>query len=55
VDVNAHKCYIDVEGMHLPVLSVEYEYQAYLKMGRMEKAEILRKWLEEDVNECSAR
>jgi hypothetical protein len=47
VDVNAHKCFIEVEEMHVPVLSVEYEYQAYLKMGRIEKAEILRKWLED--------
>lgn len=46
VDVNAHKCFIDVEGMQVPVLSIEYEYQAYLNMGRVEKAEILLKWLE---------
>jgi len=25
---------------------VEYEYQAYLRLGRMEKAEMLRSWLE---------
>jgi len=33
--------------MRIPVLSLEYEYQAYLKLGRIEKAEMLRSWLQE--------
>jgi len=32
--------------MQVPVLSLEYEYQAYLKLGRIDKAEMLRKWLQ---------
>jgi len=28
--------------MQIPVLSLEYEYQAYLRLGRVKKAEILR-------------
>jgi hypothetical protein len=31
--------------MKVPVLSLEYEYQAYMKLGRTDKAEMLRKWL----------
>lgn len=45
VDLERHKRVIEVEGMQVPVLSLEYEYQAYLKLGRIEKAEVLRKWL----------
>jgi hypothetical protein len=35
-----------IEGIQIPVLSLEYEYQAYLKLGRIEKAERLKKWLQ---------
>jgi hypothetical protein len=28
--------------MMIPVLALEYEYEAYMKLGRFEKAEILR-------------
>lgn len=45
VDLECHKRVIEVEGMQVGVLSLEYEYQAYLKLGRIEKAEMLRKWL----------
>jgi hypothetical protein len=45
VDLEHHKRIIEVEGMQVGVLSLEYEYQAYLKLGRIEKAEMLRKWL----------
>lgn len=31
--------------MQIPVLSLEYEYQAYLKLGRVNKAKMLWKWL----------
>ena len=45
VDLNQHKKMIEVEGMKVPVLSLEYEYQAYLKLGRKDKAGMLKKWL----------
>ncbi|MBU4603209.1 hypothetical protein KKA86_08970 [bacterium] len=45
VDLEQHKRVVEVERMQVPVLSLEYEYQAYLKLGRIDKAEILRKWL----------
>jgi hypothetical protein len=46
VDLEHHKRVVEVEGMKVPVLSLEYEYQAYMKLGRIEKAEMLRKWLQ---------
>ncbi|HAJ32207.1 MAG TPA: hypothetical protein DCK79_02370 [Candidatus Atribacteria bacterium] len=45
VDLEYHKRVVEVEEMKVPVLSLEYEYQAYLKLGRIEKAEMLRNWL----------
>ena len=47
VRVEAHRQWVEIEGMDVPVLSLEYEYQAYLKLGRTEKAEMLRNWLEQ--------
>ena len=44
VDLEHYKRVVEVEGMKVPVLSLEYEYQAYLKLGRIDKAEMLRKW-----------
>ncbi|MCL4507526.1 MAG: hypothetical protein M1434_03775 [Chloroflexi bacterium] len=46
VKVERYKCWVEVDGMRIPVLSLEYEYQAYLILGRNEKAEKLQKWLE---------
>ena len=45
VDLECHKRLVEVEGMKVPVLSLEYEYQAYLKLGKIDKAEMLRNWL----------
>jgi hypothetical protein len=42
VDLEHHKRIVEVEGMYIPVLSLEYEYQAYLKMGRLERAQMLK-------------
>jgi hypothetical protein len=47
VVLGCYKRVIEVKGMQISVLSLEYEYQAYLKLGRIEKAEMLRKWLQE--------
>jgi len=47
VELGYYKRVIEVKGMQIPVLSLEYEYQAYLKLGRIEKAEMLRKWLQD--------
>ena len=45
VDLEHHKQVVEVEGMQVPVVSLEYEYQAYLKLGKIDKAEMLRNWL----------
>lgn len=44
-DLNRHKRIVEIEGMGIPVLSLEYEYQAYLKLGRTERAEMLKNWM----------
>lgn len=41
VDLIQHKQIVEFEGMQIPVLSLEYEYQAYRKLGRFERAQIL--------------
>ncbi len=41
---------VEIAGLLVPVLSLEYEYQAYLKLGRIEKAKILKDWLDSEQN-----
>ena len=47
-DLSRHSHMVTVEGMRLPVLSLEYEYQAYVALGRTERAAMLRAWLDHD-------
>lgn len=46
VQVEQWRRWVKVDGMQVPVLSLEYEYQAYLRLGRKEKARMLRNWLD---------
>lgn len=46
VDLKRVKRYVQVDEMRVPVLDLEYEYQAYLEMGRTAKAKMLREWLD---------
>ncbi len=46
VRVQAHRLWVERDGMRLPVLSLEHEYEAYLQMGRTEKARLIRAWLD---------
>lgn len=46
VDLNGYKRFMNYNDMKIPVLSLEYEYTAYLKLERYEKAEMLRKRLD---------
>jgi hypothetical protein len=46
VDIRPYIRMVDVEGLRLPVLSLEYEYRAYLALGRVERAEMLRRWFQ---------
>lgn len=48
VDLLSYKKYIDSLGMKVPVLSIKYEYQAYLKLGRIDKANILLNWMRDN-------
>ena len=45
VEVERYQHWIEIDGLRIPVLRLEYEQQAYLRMGRVEKAEMLREWL----------
>lgn len=45
VRVESYRQWLVIEGMQVPVLSLDYEYQAYFRLGRTEKAEMLRAWL----------
>lgn len=46
VRVELHRRWVEASGWRVPVLSLAYEHQAYLKLGRLDKAELLREWLE---------
>jgi hypothetical protein len=46
VNVETYRHWVKIDGMLVPVLSLDYEYQAYLRLGRTEKAEMLRAWLQ---------
>ena len=46
VDPARYRLMVEIAGMLVPVLSLEYEYQAYLKFGRTERAKMLRRWLD---------
>lgn len=42
-DLAAHRRIIDVQGIQVPILSLEYERQAYAKLGRVSTARMLEK------------
>lgn len=42
IEIEQHRRFVQVEDMLIPVLSLEYEYQAYLMMGRVEKAQLIQ-------------
>jgi hypothetical protein len=48
VNLEHHIRFVEIEGMNVPVLALEYEYQAYMKLGRVEKAQMLKQVLEGD-------
>jgi hypothetical protein len=52
VRVEDHREWVKFDEWQVPVLSLEYEYQAYLKMGRVERAGEIRKWLDENHKEA---
>ena len=44
VDINKHKKILKYQGMEVPVMDLKYESKAYEKMGRIEKAKLLKEW-----------
>jgi hypothetical protein len=46
VDLIKQRRIIEFEGMTVPVLPLEHEYQAYLKLGRVEKAQRIKNYLD---------
>jgi hypothetical protein len=51
VDVGRHRRWVTVADLHLPVLSLAYEYQAYLALGRLKKAAAIQAWLETNAEQ----
>ncbi|GAB7014364.1 nucleotidyltransferase domain-containing protein [Halolamina salina] len=41
VDVEAHRTFVELDGRSVPVLSLAYEADAYERLGRHERAELL--------------
>jgi hypothetical protein len=48
VDLDRHKRVVEIEGISVPVLSLEYECDAYKRLGRTDKAAMLERWLRRD-------
>lgn len=46
VDIAVRREWVEVDDLRLPVLSLEYEAEAYRRIGREETAHLLRAWLE---------
>jgi hypothetical protein len=47
VPVTRHRRIVDVNGMAIPVLSLEYEYEAYTRLERHDRAEQIRRFISE--------
>jgi hypothetical protein len=45
VNVAEHCRRVEWQGLSVPVLALEYEAEAYRRMGRLEKAEQIDRWL----------
>ncbi len=45
VMIEKYKQWLDIDELHVPVMSLDYEYRAYLRLGRIEKAEMIQSWL----------
>jgi hypothetical protein len=45
VDLRLLKKNVQIEEMQLPVIRLDREQQAYAKLGRAEKTEVVKKWL----------
>ncbi len=48
VNLIKYRKVIEFEGMKVPVLDLRYEYGAYLKLGRIKKAEMIKNYLDKE-------
>jgi hypothetical protein len=46
VEVGRYTGIVDLNGLPIPVLSLAYEWEAYERLGRTDRARELRRWLE---------
>jgi hypothetical protein len=46
-DIDANKRYFTLEDLRIPVLSLKYGKDAYRKMGRIERADQIKDWMEQ--------
>jgi hypothetical protein len=46
ISIKDHRQFIAFQDMYLPVLDLQYEYRAYLELGRIEKAQHILAWIE---------
>ena len=49
-DLRQHRQFVEIAGMRIPVLSLEYEYQAYLTLERVERAKLLRTFIDQHLS-----
>ena len=49
-DLRKHIHFIKLEEKNIPVLALEYEYHAYMQLGRKDKADLLKYWLSQRVS-----
>jgi hypothetical protein len=45
-DLARHRRWVSLAGLRVPVLDLAYEAEAYARLGRMETAQLLRRWLD---------
>jgi len=48
INVQRYKYWIKFNNLRIPVMSLEYEYKAYRKLGRTRQAEKIKNWLDAD-------
>ncbi len=47
IDIRSKTCFVNYDELSIPVISLEYECKAYYKLGRIKKAEQVRRYLEQ--------
>jgi hypothetical protein len=50
IQVAQYRRWLEIDGLQIPVLSLAYEYEAYLRLGRLDKADMIWQFLQQ--NRC---